>query len=80
MITIQKFISDMSERKKEKENKMAMQKIDKEKVYKVLLSGAQIIWIQTILTQAMNLNLSEKGETISEVLYQTLEEESEEVK
>ena len=64
----------------ERENKMAMRKIDKEKVYKVLLSGAQIIWIQTILAQAKLLQLNEQGETIAEVLYQTLEEESEEVK
>jgi len=55
---------------------MKIQNIDKEKNYNVVLSGAQIIWIQTILTQAKILNLNEHGEEIADIIYQTLEKQS----
>jgi len=56
-------------------------KIEKEKVYQIKLSGDQIKLMQAmILNSDIRNTLSELGQTQADVLYEQLEEDSEEVK
>ena len=56
-------------------------KIEKEKVYQIKLSGDQIKLMQAmILNSDIRNTLSELGQTQADVLYESLEEDSEEVK
>ena len=55
--------------------------IEKEKVYQIKLSGHQIKLMQAmILNSDIRNTLSELGQTQADVLYESLEEDSEEVK
>lgn len=61
-----------------KEEKM---KIKKETVYQVRLSGHYILLIQTMITNAkIRDSLSEQGKNMADVLYDSLECDSEEIK